>query len=80
MSLNLTVCVMHNFKPDKFDILYEFIPTWEEADILAQYAMQNRADEMDLIFIFPGWNRGIDKTPELWNKAIELAERYKPEK
>ena len=76
--MNLTVCVMH---PDfTFERLYEYIPTWEEADLIAQYAMNTRVDMNDLIFIFPGWNRGIDKNPELWAKATGLAQKYVAEK
>ena len=76
--LNLTVCVMHRDK--SWDRLFEYIPTWEEADLIAQYAMNTRLDEYDLIFIFPGWNRGIDKNPELWVKANKLAQQYVSER
>jgi hypothetical protein len=65
---------MHEDKT--WERLYEHIPTWEEADLIAQYAMQMRTNNMDLIFVFPGWNRGIDKDPELWAKANKLAQEY----
>ena len=76
--LSLSVCVMH--KDGSWDYLYEFISTLEEADLLAQYAMSMRTNETDLIFIFPGWNRGINKDPELWKKAAMLAQMYPREK
>ena len=76
--MNLTVCVMH---PDlTFERLYEYIPTWEEADLIAQYAMNTRVSMNDLIFVFPGWNRGIDKNPVLWTKAAILAQKYAAER
>lgn len=73
-SKSLCVCVL--YKDGTFKSLYEFIPTWEEAELLAQYAMCFRRSIEDLIFIFPGYNIGIDKKPELWKKAQELAKEY----
>ena len=61
-------------------VLYECIETMEEAEILAQFAMCNKRTE-ELIFITPGWNRSIDRyDPELYNRALQLAEEYKREK
>lgn len=77
-NLNLSVCVMHDDK--SWELLYEYIPTWEEADLIAQYAMAMRTSERDLIFIFPGNNRGINKDPELWVRAVKLAQKYVREK
>ena len=39
--LCLTVCLMH---PDigKYEVLYEFIETWEDAELLAQLAMTRK--------------------------------------
>lgn len=72
---DLSVCVMHD--NGTYEVLYDHIPSWEEADLVAQYAMCMRFDKVnDLIFIFPGWNRGIDKKPELWIKANCLAQEY----
>lgn len=73
-ALNLSVCIMH--EDNTWEHLYEHIPTWEEADLVAQYAMTMRTNVMDLIFVFPGWNRGIDGDPELWIKASKLAQEY----
>lgn len=76
--MNLSVCIMHEDK--SWEVLYEHIPSWKEADLIAQYAMNMRTNEMDLIFVFPGWNRGIDRDPELWAKANKLAQKYVAEK
>jgi hypothetical protein len=65
---------MHEDK--SWEVLYEHIPSWKEADLIAQYAMNMRTNVMDLIFVFPGWNRGIDRDPELWTKANKLAQKY----
>lgn len=75
---HLSVCIL--FKNGTFKPLYEYIPTWEEAELLAQYAMCFRRSMEDLIFIFPGYNVGIDKKPELWKKAQELAKEYEVER
>lgn len=75
---NLSVCIL--FEDGTFKSLYEFIPTWEEAELLAQYAMCLKRSIGDLIFIFPGYNKGIDKNPELWKKAQELAKEYEVER
>lgn len=74
ISLNLSVCIMHEDKT--WEYLYDHIPTWEEADLIAQYAMNMRVNEMDLIFVFPGWNRGINNNPELWSEATKLTQEY----
>lgn len=76
-NLSLSVCVKHDDRT--YEVLYDYIPSWEEADLLAQYAMNMKDDENDLIFIFPGWNRGIDKRPDLWEKACALAQEYRTE-
>lgn len=57
--------------------LYEFIETYEEADLLAQYEMKRKCGN-DLIFIFPGANRTM--SDEERERAKELAEKYKVEK
>jgi hypothetical protein len=58
--------------------LYEFINTIDEADLLAQLAMCNKRQD-ELIIIMPGWNRGINEKPELYQRALKLAEEYKAE-
>ena len=73
-ALNLSVCIMHEDKT--WECLYDYIPTWEEADLIAQYAMTMRTNEMDLIFVFPGWNRGINRDDKTWIKACKLAQEY----
>lgn len=62
-----------------YTVLYDCIPTIEEAELLAQLAMTEKQNN-ELIFIFPGWNKGIDKKPELHNKALVLAGEYKHDK
>jgi 16S rRNA G966 N2-methylase RsmD len=59
----------------KMTNLYEFIKDLKSADLLAQLAMTNKKD-YELIFISPGYNRGIYKNPKEYKKALELAEKY----
>ena len=73
-NLKLMVCIMHRDK--SWNVLFEDIPTWEKADLIAQYAMNTRTNEEDVIFIFPGWNRGLYNYPDLWLKANRLAQKY----
>ena len=61
----------------RYDRIYEFIETYEEADLLAQLEMKRKADN-ELIFIFPGSNR--DLSEEELSRAKELAEKYKEQK
>lgn len=63
---------------EKRKVLYSCIPTYEEADLLAQYAMSRKEDN-EVIAIFPGWNRGVCRNEELREKAMKLAEQYKHE-
>lgn len=72
--LDISVCLMH--EDQSYDVLYNHISTWEEADLLAQYAMDMRTNYMDLIFVFPGYNRGIKNDPKLWTRASVLAQEY----
>lgn len=73
--LSLDVCKLD--KDRKLcDRLYESIPTFEEADLLAQLAMSEKKDN-ELIIIMPGWNRGIQKYPEYYERAKLLAEEYR---
>lgn len=61
--------------------LYDCIETLEEAYLLAQYSMKtHRTSESQLIFIFPGWNIGIEEKPEMYQKAVKLAKKYKCKK
>ena len=77
LTLDLRVSVFHP-NAAKLDCLYENIESYEDAALLAQYAMQNK-NENDLIVIMPGWNQGIKNNQELFNKAKALAEKYKLE-
>lgn len=54
--------------------LYNHIENINDADLLAQYAMNQKSIE-ELIYIMPGSNRGINRTPE-YKKALQLAQKY----
>jgi hypothetical protein len=68
-----------NFDNSEKTILYEFIDKIEDADLLAQFAMCNK-DVNELIFICAGNHRGINRKPDLYEKALQLAEEYKSER
>lgn len=73
--MSMSVCKFDS-EMKGYTVLYDCIPTIEDAELLAQLAMiEKRNDE--LIFIFPGWNRGINEKTELYNKALVLANEYK---
>jgi len=69
-----------NFDTQIYTILYDCIETIEEADLLAQLAMENKYYTDELIFISAGWNRGIKSDPELYNRALQLVEEYKSDR
>ena len=58
--------------------IYEDISNYEDANLLAQLAMSDKEDD-ELIVIMPGWNKGIKSDKELYNKALQLAEKHKAE-
>ena len=61
------------------EYLYEYINDINDAELLAQLAMENRYRE-GLIIIFPGHNRGIrSKGGEEYERALNLAKKYKAE-
>ena len=63
---------------DTYEHLYDFIPTMEEAILLAQLAMADKRDD-ELVFILPGSNLSIDRSEEFkkeYEKALELAKKY----
>lgn len=64
-----------NFDTVEKTILYDYIDNIEEADLLAQLSMCNKEVD-ELIFICAGWNRGINKDSELYEKAIQLAQNH----
>jgi hypothetical protein len=71
----LSVCKM-NLEDCNTETLYNNIPTMEEAVLLSQLAMCNKENH-ELIYILPGWNRGIDtRSPEEYTRALELANKY----
>lgn len=53
--------------------IYDNISSLDEAFLLAQYAMKNKAND-ELIVIMPGWNQEL--TNEEKERAIELAQKY----
>ena len=73
----MTVCLLYTDLDDnlQYKVLYEFIETMEEAELLAQYVMTKK-NFNDMVFIFPGYNRSIDKKPEEYERAKALAEKY----
>ena len=62
-------CTTRKIKP-----IYEGIPTFKEADILAQIAMRSSPADC-IVIILPGWYR--DLTEEELAVASELVEKYK---
>ena len=55
--------------------LYEDIKTIEDAETLSQYAMSRKRDD-EIIVIIPRSNISIDKFPEYFDSASELADRH----
>ena len=76
--MSMSVCKFSS-EMKGYTILYDCIPTIEEAELLAQLAMTEKRND-ELIFVFPGWNKGINRKPELYNKALVLANEYKSNK
>jgi hypothetical protein len=68
-----TICKMST-RDNSYTRLYEGIETYEEVELLSQLAMNNKRDD-ELIFIFAGWNTGLDK--DQYRQALILAEKYK---
>lgn len=57
--------------------IYKGIETIEEAYLLAQLEMDKK-EFGELICILPGYNKNLESdNPEEYNKALELAEKYK---
>ena len=59
--------------------LYKCITNFEDAYLLAELAMAQKKD-WELICIFPGWNRSIDKDKSRikeYEHALNLADEYK---
>jgi hypothetical protein len=69
-----------NLETNEHTVVYEHIDNIDDALLLAQLAMNNKTNIDELIFITPGWNKGIEKSyPEAYKRALELAEEYKCE-
>jgi len=68
-----------DFDTQEKTILYDCIEDIQKADLLAQLIMCNKTTN-ELIFICAGWNRGINKDSELYDKALKLAVEYKSER
>ncbi len=69
----ITVYAFHTRTKD-FRVVYEFVESAEDAMLLSQLAMLQKQSE-EIILIAPGSNKGIDKNPELYSKALRLAQR-----
>jgi hypothetical protein len=66
-----------NGNPIKLEHLFEGIPAYEEANLLAQFAMGEK-DDNEIIAILPGRNRSIKKYyPTDYADALVLAQKYK---
>jgi hypothetical protein len=79
-NLSLSIVKIPNDRdnnPICYEHLFEFVPTYEEANLLAQLAMGEKEDH-ELIAIFPGYNRSIkNHHPKDYADALVLAEKYK---
>lgn len=75
--MSLSVCKMDRSNHNKYKELYENITKPEDAVLLAQLAMCDKQDH-ELIFIFPGYNKSINKYHrDEYTRALMLAEIYK---
>ena len=74
-----SVCKLSRYSK-KYEKLYDFIENFEDAFLLSQLAMSEKKDD-ELIFIFPGWNLGIEqeKYKDAYERALQLAYKYKAE-
>lgn len=73
------VCKL-NADKNGYKHLYSFIPSFKQAFLLAQYAMNHdRENPHELIFIFPGFNCDVKKGHELYEYAERLADKYREE-
>lgn len=64
-----------NFDTGEKTILYDYINDIKDANLLAQLAMCNKKVD-ELIFICAGWNEGINRNTELYEKALQLAQNH----
>lgn len=74
MELSLSVQVIDMFTGN-LERKYDHIPSYEEADLLAQLAMSQKKDLNKLVVILPGWHRTM-KGEEL-ERATRLSIEYK---
>jgi hypothetical protein len=64
-----------NLETNEHTVLYKDIDNIDDALLLAQLAMSNKTNIDELIFITPGWNKGIETSdPKAYKRALELAE------
>lgn len=66
----------HDGCSPQYTHLFEFIPTYEEANLLAQLAMSHK-EHYEIIAILPGANIGITEHPKEYKEVLKLAEKYK---
>lgn len=74
--MSYSVCKLDT-NTNTYITLYDCIENISDAELLAQFAMTKRRDFNELIFMFPGWNRSIDKNETEYKKALKLANEYK---
>ena len=72
-----SVCKL-DIKTHTYNRIFDGIDNIEDAELLAQLAMRRQYQD-GLIFIFPGWNRGIEKNEQGYKKALKLAEEHELE-
>lgn len=76
MDISLSVVKFDSNNNNAITHLHDFIETFEEADLLAQLEMTRKSDG-ELIGLFTGWNRGINKNELILKKALDIEQKYK---
>jgi len=77
---NTFAVALLDLKNSELTRIYEDIETYQEAELLSQYAMHNKKNGADLIVILPGWNvygNIKKKRNDVLISAEVLAEKYK---
>jgi hypothetical protein len=75
--LGSSVAVIKAHNGFEYRKIHDDIDTIEDAYMLAQLEMSRKTNWDELIVIFPGWNKNIKDRPDLYEKALELEEKYK---
>lgn len=59
----------------QYSVIYESIPNYEQAELLAQLAISQKNNINKLVVVLPGWSRKIDEDEMQY--ALKLADKYK---